>query len=304
MHDTFRRPPSFGVNLSTAAHELPVTLALAHVVDDAGLDYISLSDHPYNPVVLDTWTLLTYLGARTSQVRLLPNVLTLPLRPPAMLAKAATTLDHLTGGRMDLGLGAGGSWDGIVGYGGPRRTPGEAVGALAEAITVLRALWGNVSAGHMVERAGRYYSLQGAQPGPAPMHTIGIWLGALGPRMLQLTGQRADGWIASTPFIPPEELPARLEVIERAARQVNRDPNTIRRVYNVAGTIVAPHAARSQSVQTGMVVGSVQHWTQELIHYYDDLRMDTFIFAPITDAAEQIRIFIQEVVPAVRERFR
>src|SRR5207253_5640221 len=113
---------------------------LAQLADSMQLDFIGIQDHPCNAGFLDTWTLLTALGARTQHVRLLPNVLNLPLRPPAMLAKAAATLDILTNGRVELGLGAGGFWEGIVSYGGVHRTPGEAVSALEEAIALMRTL--------------------------------------------------------------------------------------------------------------------------------------------------------------------
>ena len=80
---------------------------LAVVADRAGLDLVTFQDHPYQPGFLDTWTLLTYVAARTSRVRLSHNVLNLPLRPPVMLARAAASVDLLSGGRFELGIGAG-----------------------------------------------------------------------------------------------------------------------------------------------------------------------------------------------------
>src|SRR5688500_5234024 len=95
----------------------------------AGFDYVSVQDHPYNPGFYETWTLLTWIAATTERVKLYPNVANLPLRPPAMLAKAAASLDLLSGGRVELGLGAGAFWDPIAAMGGPRRAPGEALAA-------------------------------------------------------------------------------------------------------------------------------------------------------------------------------
>src|SRR5690606_32092154 len=140
---------------------------------------------------------------RTGRVRIFPSVANLPLRPPAVLARAAASLDLLSGGRVELGLGAGTFWDAIAAMGGPRRAPRDAVDALAEAIEVIRALW---TPGRGVRFDGAHYRLAGAKPGPVPAHRIGIWLGALKPRMLRLTGRTADGLVVSSPYVPPERL--------------------------------------------------------------------------------------------------
>src|SRR4051794_39168764 len=136
-----------GVFVVPDATDPAATVAQLVAADEAGLDVVAVQDHPYQRRFLDTWTLLSYVAARTERVRLLPDVLNLPLRPPAMVAKAAASLDALSGGRVELGLGAGAFWDGVEAMGGPRRTPKESVDALAEAITVLRAFWDGAGAG-------------------------------------------------------------------------------------------------------------------------------------------------------------
>ena len=103
---------------------------LAKLADVVGLDLVSFQDHPYQPGFLDTWTLLAVVAAATTSVKVAPNVANLPLRPPAVLARSAASLDILSGGRVELGLGAGAFWDGIVAMGGPRLTPGQSVDAL------------------------------------------------------------------------------------------------------------------------------------------------------------------------------
>src|SRR5687768_16153211 len=181
--DQQKRPdPLFGVSITPTAHDPQHLLKLARVADEAGLDLLGVQDHAYNSTFLDTWTLLSMIGGQTTQIKLVPDVATLPLRPPAMLAKAAASLDLLTGGRVELGLGAGAFWDAIAAYGGPRRTPGEAVDALREGIEVMRLLW-QASGGRAISYQGKYYSLVGARGGPVPAHDLGIWLGALGPKM-------------------------------------------------------------------------------------------------------------------------
>src|SRR3712207_2596234 len=186
------RPIEFGANVDPLAAAPDVALAITRIADRAGLELVAIQDHPYNRTHLDTWTLLATLAVRTERVRFVTDVANLPLRPPAMLAKAAATLDVLTGGRVELGLGAGAFWDAIRAFGGPARGPREAVDALDEALQIMRLLW---SGGRGLRFDGAHYRLEGAQGGPVPAHPIGIWLGALGPRMLALTGRVADGVI-------------------------------------------------------------------------------------------------------------
>src|ERR1700745_617433 len=109
--------------------------------DRCGLDLVGVQDHPYQWRFFDTWTLLAYMAGRTERGRFPPDVLKLPLRLPAMSAKAAASLDGLSGGRVELGMGAGGFWDAVVAMGGPRRTPKESVDALIEAIAIIRDYW-------------------------------------------------------------------------------------------------------------------------------------------------------------------
>ena len=214
----------FGVFLSPRADGIGRLLDNAHAAQEAGFDFISVQDHPYVPDFLDTFALIGALIGQTDRIGFMTNVTNLPLRPPQMLAKASASLDLLSGGRFELGLGAGRAWPQIAGLGGPLRNPAEALGATAEAIDVLRALW---LPGRPADLPGRYYPVR-AEGGPAPAHRIGIWLGAIGPRMLDLAGRKADGWIAplATGY---ETKPAAQDRIDAAARAAGRDPAGIRR---------------------------------------------------------------------------
>ncbi|MFP3854317.1 MAG: LLM class flavin-dependent oxidoreductase, partial [Anaerolineales bacterium] len=176
----------FGANVDPSAASWQEAAGVAEAADQGGLDLITMQDHPYVPRFLDTWTFLSYLGARTERVRLGTNVANLSLRTPAMLAKAAASLDRLTGGRVDLGLGAGATWDGIHSFGLPRKEPAEAVDALEEGIQLIRRFW---RAEGKVDFDGEHYQLNGAKTGPAPFHPIPLWIGAYGPRMIGLTGR-------------------------------------------------------------------------------------------------------------------
>src|SRR3954464_6667213 len=173
-----------GISIVPWADSLDRTRELVRVADEGGLPLVGIQDHPYQHHFLDTWSLIPTLLAETKRISFFTDVANLPLRPPAVMAKAAASLDVLSGGRFELGLGAGGFPDVIAGMGGPRRTPGESVEALGEAIDVIRLMWSGERA---VSFEGSHYRLDGARPGPRPAHRIGLWLGAFRPRMLRLT---------------------------------------------------------------------------------------------------------------------
>ena len=128
----------FGTFLTPAAAQPQAAVALTQLSEQAGLDLATFQDHPYQPGFLDSWTLLSYVAARTEQIRLSLNVVNLPLRQPAVLARSAASLDLLTGGRIELGLGSGAFWEAIEAMGAPRLTPGQGVQALTEAIEIDR----------------------------------------------------------------------------------------------------------------------------------------------------------------------
>ena len=255
-----------------------------------GLELVGIQDHPYNRRQLDTFSLLAFLAARTERVRLLPDVANLPLRHPAMLAKAAATIDVLSGGRFELGLGAGAFWDPIVAFGGPRRSGPESVDALEEAIAILRACW---SGERSVTFEGEHYRAAGMKFGPLPAHPIGIWLGAYGPRMMRVVGRHADGWLPSLPRLPLEELQGRVRMIEEAAERAGRDPRSIRRIANVNGVI-------ADGPVTGWLKGPPEHWIHELGALAADHGFDGFVLWSEGEMVEQIGRFAAEVAPALR----
>jgi alkanesulfonate monooxygenase SsuD/methylene tetrahydromethanopterin reductase-like flavin-dependent oxidoreductase (luciferase family) len=279
----------FGISITPDWSKQEEILGLARAADEGGLELIGIQDHPYQWRFHDTWTLIAYLAGRTSSVRFFPDVADLPLRPPAVLAKAAASLDVLSGGRVELGLGAGGFWDAIEAMGGPRRTPAEAVRATEEAIDVIRLVW---SGERGVRYDGQHYRLTGLHTGPRPAHDIGIWLGAGRSRMLELIGRKADGWVPSSPWAPPESLPGFLRRIDEAAGSAGREPSSIRRVYNLMGTIGPATGER--------FVGPVSYWTEEL-GGLAELGMDAFVLWPAgEDPIGQVEVFAAEVAPALR----
>jgi alkanesulfonate monooxygenase SsuD/methylene tetrahydromethanopterin reductase-like flavin-dependent oxidoreductase (luciferase family) len=264
-------PLKLGVFVIPDATQPLRALERAIHADKLGFDLVGIQDHPYQRRFHDTWTLLGAIAARTQRIGLFPDVANLPLRPPAMMAKAAASLDLLSGGRFELGLGAGGFWDAIKAMGGPARTPAESVSALEEAIQVIRLLW---SGGRGIRFDGRFYQLAGVNAGPVPAHPIGIWIGAYKPRMLGLIGRLADGWVPSLGYLKPADFADAHARIDEAAAAADRQPSAIRRIINVGGKLTA----------------------DELAALVLEHGFDTFV-----SSEEVMDVFAQDVAPRVRE---
>ncbi|MEH0974485.1 LLM class flavin-dependent oxidoreductase [Micromonospora sp. CPCC 205546] len=286
----YGHPLTFGAFLTPSNAEPGRVVGLAVLAEQVGFDLVTFQDHPYQPAFLDTWTLMSFVAARTGTVRLAANVTNLPLRPPAVLARAVASLDLLSGGRVELGLGAGAFWEAIEAMGGRRLSPGQGVRALAEAIDVIRQVW-DVDARGGVRVDGEFHRVVGAKRGPAPAHDVGIWLGAYKPRMLALTGRRADGWLPSLGYLQPGDLGRGNAIIDDAAREAGRDPGDVRRLLNVTGRFAA--------VGRGPLDGPAEQWAEELADLALSDGVSTFILG--SDDPEDLRRFAAEVAPAVRE---
>ena len=291
----------FGISLVPATEQLDRTRELVRVADEAGLDLVGIQDHPYQRHFLDTWALIPALLSETERISFFTDVANLPLRPPAVMAKAAASLDVLSGGRFELGLGAGAFSHVVANYGGPRRTPGESVEALDEAIDVIRLLWSEQPS---VSFEGRHYRLEDARPGPRPAHPIEIWLGAFRPRMLRLVGRKADGWLPSLGVLDRDELRAGHGQIDAAAEKAGRDPGSIRRILNLQGLIGDGAAPPRSELPVGYLAGEplagpADWWVETLAGFVDD-GFDTLVFWPVDVTSEQVELLAREVVPQLR----
>jgi len=289
----------FGFFLDPTIGNPARTLEVAQILDDLNFDLIGIQDHPYNARHFDALALSAVILGQTRQIRVFPDVANLPLRPPAMLAKQAATLDQLSGGRFELGLGAGAFQDAIRAMGGPVRTPGEAIGALREAIAIIRAYW----SGETVREVGGYYQVPGARPGPVPAHDMKLWLGVAGPRALRLTGELGDGWVPSMSYVAPAQAILSNAIIDEAARAAGRDPSAIRRIYNIGGD-VAPIVESGLSDQDQQIVGPITHWVDILTRLVTDGSYNacSALYAAAARAAramgfEKIQTFILEEEP-------
>jgi alkanesulfonate monooxygenase SsuD/methylene tetrahydromethanopterin reductase-like flavin-dependent oxidoreductase (luciferase family) len=282
----------FGTFTTPVVQPVMHAVDMAMVADRAGLDLVTFQDHPYNPTFHDTWTLLSYIASRTKRIHLSGNVLNLPLRQPAVLARAAASLDLLSGGRLELGIGAGGFQDAIASMGGRRLSPGQSIEALEEAIAIMRDIWDTDTRGG-VRLKGEYYQVNGTKRGPAPAHDIGIWIGAYKPRILKMTGRAADGWLPSLGYLPggPADLAEMNRHIDEGALVAGRSPSDIRRFLNISGQF-AP-SGRS------LLVGPPQQWAEELAELTLTYGISGFILQ--ADDAPAIEVFAAEVAPATRE---
>jgi alkanesulfonate monooxygenase SsuD/methylene tetrahydromethanopterin reductase-like flavin-dependent oxidoreductase (luciferase family) len=298
----YGRELQFGVNIDPNAAVLGEARELARRADALGLDFLGVQDHPYQRRFLDTWMLMATLLASTERVRVFSDVTSPALRGPAMIAKQAVSLDVLSGGRFELGLGAGGFWDATAAMGGPKREPGEALQALEEAMEIIRLFW---SGQRTIEFSGRHYSVKGLHPGPAPAHPIGIWVGGQSPRTLRLIGRLADGWAGPSPYYLPYEMwAAAQETIDTAARSAGRDPLEIRRIAPLVGTITDAPGPGWRAMGGDPIRASARQWATILAWLAQELRFDTFVFAPEQPSADQILQFGEEVASRTRELVR
>ncbi|WP_328346494.1 LLM class flavin-dependent oxidoreductase [Micromonospora sp. NBC_00421] len=282
----------FGGFLTPDARRPEQVVARARFCEQVGLDLVTFQDHPYQPGFLDSWTLMSYLAAATSRIRLAGNVLNLPLRQPVVLARSVASLDLLSGGRVELGLGTGAFWDAIEANGGRRLAPGQAVDALDEAIRIIREVWAADRRGG-VRVDGEHYRVVGAKRGPAPAHPVGIWVGAYKPRLLRLVGRTADGWLPSLAYLPkgPGELADLNALVDEGATAAGRDPAEVRRLLNISGRFTRTGA--------GFLDGPPQQWVRELTELVLEHGTSGFILG--ADDPTSIELFAQEVAPAVRE---
>ncbi|MET9069899.1 LLM class flavin-dependent oxidoreductase [Streptosporangium sandarakinum] len=290
----------FGFGAHSNIDDIPELLSMVQQAERDGLDIFSLSDHPYIGARLDAYAALGFILGRTRRIAGFANVTNLPTRPAPMLARTVTSLSALSGGRVVLGMGAGGLWDRIADMGVPRQTPGAAVDAFEEAIVLIKKLSGG---GPPVTHRGRHYQVNRIEP--APVAAVPVWTGSNGPRSLAATGRVADGWI---PGHAADWLSERYRtsrpVIDEAAASAGRDPGEIRTVFNFPGRITDRPLPATRDRDGRWIGGSVGQWVEELTGAVLEHGASGFVLFStdhgVTDLTTLSR-WAQEVVPAVRE---
>jgi len=287
--------PGFGITLHTVIRPGLDQVAEALDAEQLGYDVMALhrdAIHGDDPS-FENWTLLSWLAAQTTRIRVAPLVLALPHRHPAVLAKMAETLDRLSGGRLILVLGGGGPMNepAYRALGLESRSPGEKVEALEEAIDILRGLWSTSGFSY----PGKHFRTEGATIEPKPGHAIPIWLGVLGDHMLELVGRKADGWLPTYPFLAPEQAYRKLERLRKSAEYAGRNPDQLTYGYTI------PVLVEKGSVTTrGQIAGSAHEVARQLA----DMVRHGFTFLnlwPAGEAATQRGLLAREVLPIVRD---
>ncbi|MER7009391.1 LLM class flavin-dependent oxidoreductase [Dactylosporangium sp. NPDC000555] len=290
----------FGFGAHAGIDDGPELLRIAQQADRDGLDIFSLSDHPYLGGRLDAYASIGFILGRTQRLSGFANVTNLPTRPAAMLARTVTSLSALSGGRIVLGMGAGGLWDRICDMGVPRLSPAEAVDAFEEAIVLVRLLSGG---GPPVAHRGRYYQVERIEP--APVAAPPVWTGSVGPKSLAATGRVADGWIPGhAADWRSERYRVSRPIIDRAATAVGRDPREIRTVFNFPGRITDRPLSATRDRDSRWIGGSVGQWVEELTGAVLEHDASGFmLFSPGGDTPDgaSLRLWAGEIVPAVRE---
>ena len=281
----------FGLSLDDFAGDARALLDRARRADDDGLDLVTIADHPWLGDKFDAYATIGLVLGRTSRVRAAVNVTNLPNRPPAMLSRTVATLSALSGGRVVLGIGAGGSYPEIARLGVEVVSPAAAVRAFEEAITLVRALCGG---GDPVTQAG----VRDLAPAPAPAPPI--WTGSVGPASLAVTGRLADGWIPGHAADWRSARVARSRpIVDAAAVAAGRDPAAIATVYNLPGRVTAEPLPATRDGNGRWLGGSVRQWADELVTAVSAYGAGGFVVFP--QDAETVTRWSTEVVPLVRE---
>jgi len=290
----------FGFGAHSGIDDGPELLRLAGQADRDGLDLFSLSDHPYLGGRLDAYAAIGFVLGSTQRLAGFANVTNLPTRPAPMLARSVTSLSALSGGRIVLGLGAGGLWERISAMGVPPLSPAEAVDAFEEAIVLVRMLSGG---GPPVTHRGRHYRVE--QIEPAPVAAPPVWTGSNGPKSLAATGRAADGWIPGhAADWRSERYRQSRPIVDAAAVGAGREPRDIRTVYNFPGRITDRPLAATRGPDGRWIGGSAGQWVEELTGAVLEHGASGFIlFSPPGGTPDVVSLgrWANEIVPAVRE---
>ena len=290
----------FGLGLENGVHQVSEMLGHARLADEAGLDLVSVSDHPYFAERLDAYAALGFVLGATSNITGSGDH-DEPAEPSRSHPRPDVTgLSTISGGRVVLGMGAGGMEEEIVALGVPRLSPAARIRALEEAIMVVRALSGG---GDPVTFDGEFYQVTELTPAAAP--TPPIWIGALGPKALAVTGRHADGWIPGhladwRSTLVAESRP----IVDEAAASVGRDPTDVDTIYNVSGRLTRDPLPETRDDEGRWIGGGVTQWVEELTFAVLEHAAAAFIYlVPPGDIISDttLNLWAHEVVPAVRE---
>ncbi len=286
----------FGYGSPDKVRDVERILRLAAQADRDGLDHVSLSDHPYVANLLDGYATIAFVLGRTERLSAFVNVTNLPLRPAPVLARTASALSALSGGRFILGLGAGGAWNHITTMGVPELRPAQAVEAFEEAMQLVRSM----SDGGRPTPT-KHYPI--GELKPASVSAAPIWTGSNGPKSLAATGRQADGWI---PGHAADWLSDRYRwsrpIIDEAALSVGRKPADVATIYNIPGAITSSPVRRTRADDGRWIGGSPDQWVEELTDAVLNHGAAGFTLFPTGPDPYDVQLakWAQEIAPAVR----
>jgi F420-dependent oxidoreductase-like protein len=274
-------------------------------IEDHGFDWISIWDHFYSAdfngyECHEAVACHAALACHTSRVRVGSLVYCAGYRHPAVLANAITTIDHLSGGRADLGLGAGWAFNEYGAYGIPFPSAGERLDLLEESIQAIRGLLRQ----EVTDFTGKHFTLTDARCEPRPVQPeLPIWVGGSGEkRTLRIAARYADGW--NVPFVSPETVAHKRKVLADHCGTVDRDPSEIRTAVNVGlcqddDALHAQFGGLAEGVRPGVLIGSPDQLVARIGEYVDagadqiNIAMrspwDLSLLDLATEAIEQLR---------------
>jgi F420-dependent oxidoreductase-like protein len=265
--------PKWGVHTGLQNTTTDELRSLWRRIEDLGFDWISIWDHFY---AADLATAECHeavaghaaLACTTERVQVGSLVYCAGYRHPAVLANALATIDHLSGGRAVLGLGAGWAVNEYEAYGIPFPGPGERLDILEEAIECIRSLLRN----EVTEFRGEHFTLTDARCEPKPVQEeLPIWVGGGGEkRTLAIAARWADGW--NVPYVSPEQFAHKRQVLHDHCAVVERDPGTITCTVNVGAAVdedalQAQFGNTAEFVRPGVLIGSSEQMIDQVGRY-------------------------------------
>lgn len=281
-----------------------LTISPDDYVKDAGIageaSAATSSAPPTSLPLLECWTALSALARDTTRLRLGTSVLCNSYRHPSVLAKMAATLDVISEGRLDLGLGAGWFQREFDAYGIPFPPVGDRVSALAESLEVMKAVWTQPNPTY----AGQFYSLNGAICDPPPVQRPypPLWIGGEGDRVQRIAARSAQG--LNVRWWSPQQVSRRRDFLNRACESAGRDPATLR--TSVTALLAPTHSAEEEAriraefasiPESGLITGSHERCT-ERIGEYQDCGIDQFLFTiPHVVESDYLDIVGGDIIP-------
>jgi F420-dependent oxidoreductase-like protein len=266
---------TFGVHTGLQNTTIDELRALWSRIEDLGFDWISIWDHFYSAdfngyECHEAVACHAALACHTSKVRVGSLVYCAGYRHPAVLANAITTIDHLSGGRADLGLGAGWAFNEYGAYGIPFPSAGERLDLLEESVQAIRGLLRQ----EVTDFAGKHVTLTEARCEPKPLQAeLPIWVGGSGEkRTLRIAAKYADGW--NVPFVSPDTVAHKRTVLADHCASVGRDPGEIRTAVNVGlcpddDALRAQFGSLAEGVRPGVLMGSPDQLVQRIGEYVE-----------------------------------